>query len=446
MADGSGVIAAVLDSGITLNRNVFKNANGESKILSVWDQTVPYSSETAGNRYGLGRIYGSEEINSELEKIAGNGSVNGRPSGAISNIARDVNGHGTRVAGIIAENAPGAEFIIVKLAGGNKAGFAKTTSIMYGVDYCVKYAQEAGRPCVINLSYGNNSGGHDGRAILETYLDSVAESYTVSIVVATGNEGDKAHHKEINIEGRTEVNMLMGQNEQDLTLEIWKSYQDSCEIILVSPAGEAHVIEPGFDIAVLEGVRVAIYYAGPTPFEIDEEIRLLWVDAAVPSGIWKVVFEPEEIRYGRVDLWLPVSEGISGDTRFTEPTVDTTLTIPSTAAGVISVGAFNAEKRSLASFSGNGYTRDGRIKPDIVAPGVDVETVSPTGSSVSSGTSFAAPFISARAAVLMSEGIVEKKDPFLYGERLKAVIISEAERLPGRFSYPNPQTGWGSVS
>ena len=491
MADGTGVIVAILDSGISLNRRVFRRENGESKVISVWDQTVAYDSESAPNRYGLGRIYNSDEINEAVNSAGGgtfpgsiSGSGVGSPvGGSISSIARDVSGHGTRVAGIVTENAPGADLLIVKLSGGNREGFAKTTSIMFAVDYCVNFARELGRPCVINLSYGNNNGGHDGRQILETYLNHVAESYIVSIVVATGNEGDRAHHKEIRLEadpgfgtvgagsgvtgiqrapgsttggtgvdGRRAgmgnelpVEILMGENERDLTVTVWLSFQDRCQVRLESPAGESFTVMPGFDLATLENVRVAVFYGDPTPLNMSREIRFRWLDAAVPSGIWRLVFVPEEIRWGRVNMWLPVTEGLAGDTRFVEPTLDISLTIPSTADGVISVGAFDDNRNTLASFSGRGFTRDDRIKPDVVAPGVDVETIAPVGTSLSTGTSFATPYISARAAVLMDWGIVQGNDPFLYGEKLKAYIIREAQPLPVLREYPNPEVGWGAV-
>ncbi|MGN0164950.1 MAG: S8 family peptidase [Lachnospiraceae bacterium] len=432
MADGSGVLVAILDSGITLGRRIFQKENGESRFVSVWDQTVPYDPETAANRYKLGRIYDSGEINQ---------AVSGR-----RDLARDVNGHGTRVAGIIAENAPGAELIMIKLDSGNREGFAKLTSIMYAVDFCVRYASEQGMPLVINLSYGNNNGGHDGKAILETFLDDVAVNYLVSIVVATGNEGDKGHHRQVDTTRREEVGILMGENERNLTMSVWFSFQDQCRITLTSPGGESLTVMPGFDLVVLDNTRVAVFYGEPTPFNMTRELRFRWLDSAASSGLWTLAFEPQEIRWGIANIWLPVSEGLAGDTRFTEPTVDTTLTIPSTADRVISVGAFDSRRKTLAAFSGRGYTADGRIKPDVVAPGVDVPAITQTGSALSTGTSFAAPFISARAAVLMDWGIVQGNDPFLYGEKLKAYIIREARPLPVLREYPNPAVGWGAVS
>ena len=69
-------------------------------------------------------------------------------------------------------------------------------------------------------------------------------------------------------------------------------------------------------------------------------------------------------------------EAVQRDTRFLYPTENTTLTIPSTASKVISVGAYNTAYSSYAEFSGRGYTREtNQVKPDLVAPGVGIRCV-----------------------------------------------------------------------
>ena len=150
---------------------------------------------------------------------------------------------------------------------------------------------------------------------------------------------------------------------------------------------------------------------------------------------------------GRYDLWLPAQAALNPATRFLLPTADTTLTIPSTAAGVISVGAYNDSYLSYADFSGRGYTRtDNQIKPDLVAPGVDIVTVQKGGGYAAvTGTSFATPFVSGSAALLMEWGIVRGNDPFLYGEKVKAYLIRGARQLPGFEEFPNPTVGYGAL-
>ena len=155
--------------------------------------------------------------------------------------------------------------------------------------------------------------------------------------------------------------------------------------------------------------------------------------------------KPKSIGTGRIDVWLPVKGSTSTDVRFLNPTEFTTLTIPSTARNVISVGAYDSINMSYAIFSGRGYTVNNEIKPDIVAPGVDIDVAIPGGGyGKASGTSFAAPFVSAGAAIMMENGIVNNNDPFLYGDKIKAKLISGARKLPGYRVWPNEKLGWGA--
>ncbi len=126
---------------------------------------------------------------------------------------------------------------------------------------------------------------------------------------------------------------------------------------------------------------------------------------------------------------------------------DTTLTIPSTSAKVISVGAYDSNLNAYADFSGRGYTRvTNQVKPDIVAPGVGIMTAAPGGGySARTGTSFAGPFVTGSAALMMEWGIILENDRYLYGEKVKAYLQRGAKQLPGYEMWPNPQLGWGAL-
>ena len=124
---------------------------------------------------------------------------------------------------------------------------------------------------------------------------------------------------------------------------------------------------------------------------------------------------------------MPSSAIRNQTTAFLRPTPTTTLTIPSTASRVITVGAYDSRQNTIAPFSGRGFTwNNQQVKPDLVAPGVDITSCAPGGGYV-------------------QWGLLEENDIFLYGEKLKAYLINGAESLPGFTNYPNSQTGWGSL-
>ena len=167
----------------------------------------------------------------------------------------------------------------------------------------------------------------------------------------------------------------------------------------------------------------------------------------VESGIWKFTLIPEHIVEGRFDLWLPSAGVLNRATRFLRPTPDTTLTVPATALRPVSVGAYDDSLRIYAPFSGRGYTREYEItKPDLAAPGVGIVTTQKGGGYAPvTGTSFAAPFVTGAAALLMEWGIVRGNDPYLYGDKVKAYLRKGARELPGESRYPNPQIGYGAL-
>lgn len=144
-------------------------------------------------------------------------------------------------------------------------------------------------------------------------------------------------------------------------------------------------------------------------------------------------------------MWLPGSATLGSDTRFLRPVEETTLTIPSTASKVITVGAYDALTNAYADFSGRGG-RNGIQKPDLVAPGVDILTAAPDGRYTrQTGTSFAVPFVTGAAALLMQYGIINGNDPYLYGEKVKAYLRRGAAPLLGIREYPDERVGYGSL-
>ncbi|MDE6182069.1 MAG: S8 family serine peptidase, partial [Eubacteriales bacterium] len=169
----------------------------------------------------------------------------------------------------------------------------------------------------------------------------------------------------------------------------------------------------------------------PVPYTLEQGVffEIIANRNRISEGIWKIVILGQNIIEGRFDIWLPVTEVSSRNTKFLKPSSSTTLTIPATASNVISVGGYNSLTNSIADFSGRGFTRNNQLKPDIVAPAVNITTASNfLGYDTLSGTSFATPFVTGACALLMEWGIVNFNDLFLYGERLKAFLRLGARR------------------
>ena len=471
--NGRGVLLAVLDSGITWDLEVFRKADGSTRIRYLWDQTV--SEETASMRYGkmpdgfsLGTEYTAEEINAALQMPALD-RYRLIPS-------RDLSGHGTAVAGIAAGKsadglytgaAPEAELIVVKLglpgnSGGVEEGFPRTTEILRGVTYALRKARQLNMPLVINLSFGNSYGSHDGSSLLERFLDNASEIGRTVICVGSGNEGAARGHFAGNITRDSRVELAVGNYERNLNIQLWKNYSDVFRIRLQAPGGEeaelSTNIQGGKYTLELEQTRILVYLGEPLPYAVAQEIYLDMIPAEgsyINAGIWTIRLEPVVTVTGQYYLYLPAGNGRGDSTGFYRSTPQVTLTVPSTAAKVITVGAYDPVYDTYADFSGRGYadststigvTAAGLTKPDLVAPGVNIQAPDVYGSFLPvTGTSFATPIVSGAAALLMEWGIVQGNDPFLYGEKVKAYFRKGARPLRGETEYPNDRVGYGKL-
>ena len=454
---GEGVLAAVIDSGIDWKNTDFRNSDGSTRIFKLWDQTV--APESSGYAPPEGYVVGTE-YNRDVINLALSGDEAALRS---MNLSRDYSGHGTFVTGIAAGNGQGmagsfrgvafeSELIIVKLGDSEQRQFPRTTRLMEAVNYCIMEAQKAGKPVVINLSFGNNQGSHDGTDLLSTYLNAVSGVWKNVIVCGSGNEAGKGIHASGMLRYRQaeSVELAVGEYEPGFNLQLWKNYSDEYGVELIAPSGErsGNLRTYGADRLRLDNTVVYVYYGQPTPYSRYQQIYFEFVPAGgyVTPGVWRIELTPVRIVDGRYDLWLPESVALNEDTRFFNPSEDTTLTVPSAAGNVITVGAYNSRTDAYASFSGRGYTRiNDNIKPDIVAPGVNIVSTAVNGGyTIRSGTSMAAPFVTGSAALLMQWGIVERNDPYLYGEKVKAYLIRTARHLPGE-PVPSKRTGWGAL-
>ena len=431
---GRGTLIGVIDSGIDFSLNEFKNPDGTTKIRNIWDQTLtPIEGEQTPSGYDLGVEYDEEQINEEAGIRT-----------------RDFSGHGTAVAAIAAGVAPESQLIIVKMGNPRRNGFPRTTEMMLGIDYVIRKGIEYQMPVAINLSIGNTYGSHRGDSLVEQFID-IASAYGRTVIcVGSGNEGTTAGHVQGTlVEDEEEIiELAVQENAPTLNLQIWKSYVDEVEITLETPTGErVGRIRPelGPQQITLDGTKLLIYYGEPSPYSVRQEIYIDFLpeEQYIESGVWKIILMPGRIVDGIFEMWLPSQSSLNVGTAFLYPNAQATLTIPSTASKVITVAAYDARTLTYANFSGRGIAEG---KPDIAAPGVDVITARVGGGYQSvTGTSFATPFVTGSAALLMEWGIVRGNDPFLYGEKVKAYLRSGAKELPGFTRYPNEQIGYGAL-
>ncbi len=445
---GRGVIVAVIDSGIDYYHGDFRNEDGSTRILKLWDQSK-------------GRVYTREEIDEAL-------AAGSREAAREIVDSVDLSGHGTAVAGIAAGNgresggryrgvAYESDLLVVKLGAPKADSFPRTTELMTALDFVVREAAQQLRPVVINISFGNTYGSHDGRSLLEAYIDDISNYGRSVVVIGTGNEGNAGGHTSGVLPQGTGgpeavVELSVAPYETGFSVQLWKSYEDVWDLTLVAPDGErSGPVErrPGPGILRLGDTEILLYYGEPSPYSMAQEIYMDFLPRGryVDPGIWKFILTPETIVNGNYNFWLPSSAVLNPSTRFLQPSPDGTLTIPSTAQRPISVGAYDDSTGSYADFSGRGYTQiAGRAKPDLVAPGVNIITVKNGGGyEAVTGTSFAAPFVSGGAALMMEWGIVRGENPYLYGEKVKAYLRKGARQLPGFDLWPNPLVGYGAL-
>ncbi len=427
---GKGTIVAVIDTGINAASSEFRNPDGSTRLLYIWDQVS-------------GEEYDREQIDAAL--LSGS-MIPGR----------DIAGHGTNVARIACGNygvAPQSDIIAVKMGVAEPDSFPRTTQLMLAVDYVIRKAVAHNMPVAINISFGNNYGDHTGQSLLESYINDAAGSWKCVFCIGSGNEGLGATHASGRLSDDAEqtVELAISPYETSVNIQIWKDYWDDFEVEIITPSGnnlgrigrygQVRRINAG-------GTTVLAYYGQPSPYSIRQEIYIDLIPSGdyIQQGLWRFRLIPFSIVSGRYDMWLPAISALNEGTGFTSPDSSLTITVPATAQKVVSVGAYDARTRTPAPFSGRGFvagiSATAYVKPDIVAPGVDIrlsETV------VVSGTSYATPFACGAAALLMEWGIVKGNDQYLYGEKVRAYLIRGARQLPGFMQYPNNQVGYGAL-
>lgn len=460
---GKGCVIVIIDTGIDYTSPVFRNPDGSSRILAIWDQTV--QTGTAPEGFFYGSEYSREDINRALQSD--------NPYEIVP--SRDENGHGSDLAAVAAGSildngmdymgvAPEADIVVVKLKECKEyfrefyliprnVPAYQENDIMLGVFYGDRFANTFRRPVVYCIGLGTNYGDHSGSSALSRYLDAVAVKRSRAVVVCGGNEGNAAHHYLGNLNSpespgisREAVEVRVGPNSDGFLMELWGNLPDIVTVSVRSPGGETiPAIRLGIQDIITYGFiyeRTRITIAGNLVEPASGEELISMRIQAPTAGIWTFIVEAaRDIHNGQFNIWLPIKQFLNSEVTFLKPSPYTTLTEPAMAADVISVSAYNGASRSFYIESGRGYTRTGEINPDFAAPGVNVSV--PQGKQT--GSSLAAAITAGAVAQFMQWAVVEENNPLVESREIKNYFVRGAARSDD-LAYPNREWGYGQLN
>lgn len=476
---GRGVIVGIIDTGIDYTYDIFKNSPVDSRIGVLWDQMVENTdSDDNGQDNNIGVLFGNvyyrQDINRALVVMEEGGDYNGIVD------SQDESSHGTYVAGVVAAAAPEAELAIVKLKPAKQylrkyffiaddQQVYEETDLMLGVRFLLEYARLQRKPLVILISLATGSGPRTGATPLANVLSLAAARTNVAVVTAVGNEADNRTHVSaaaVSDNSPYVCELNVGADEDGIIIELWAGTMDILSVGFVSPSGEIVTRIPAKDNVInthdfiFEKTRITVEY------QVVEELsgfELVFIRMIRPAqGVWRINVYSLTTILGTFNMWLNMKKLMGSDTYFLNSNPDTTLLEPSSDERVISVGSYNHRTGSADIDSGRGYNAKGAVKPDVVAPGVNViwppydnninsNSVNVHGvMRVMSGTSVAAAHVAGMAALLLQWGVTDGNNRLMGNNQIKSILTRGAVRnvnieQEGE-GYPDPVSGYGRVN
>lgn len=471
---GAGVIVGFVDTGINYTDSLFRNVDGSTRIIGIWDQTNNsdnsnnIENETVKPFSAFSALYGTqytaEEINLALNSD--------NPASIVP--TRDENGHGTFLASIAAGNrderagfsgaAPQASIAMVKLKPAKQylrdfyliqdgAEAYQENDIMMGVSYLYFLARKYSMPLVVCIPLGTNIGSHMGMSRLGQYLNQVSLSNGSAVITAAGNETGARHHFRAVMDASTDevtAELRVGEREAGFSMELWAENMGVYTVGFISPTGEV-----AREISVpLRGENTVSFLLEQTQITVYTQIadvsagsQFIFMRFENPmSGIWRILIRNSLDIRETFHIWLPVRGFISDETYFLRPDPDTIITDPGNARYPITVTAYDHTKNSIYIHASRGYSLSGRIKPDLAAPGVNILGASVSGRRLTrmSGTSVSAAHLAGAAAILLNWGVLNANYPYLNTPVLKSIFVRGAQRNPA-LTYPNREYGYGTL-
>lgn len=450
---GEGVVIAIIDSGIDYLHPDFINEDGTSKIISIWDQ------ESTNNTPPEGMIFGSEITREEINQAI----INKDSSLSVDNI-----GTGTIAAGIAAGNgrlnnsytgvAVGSELVVVKLRE-YKDTYEEgrinylNTDFLAAISYIGDVIRKERKLLIINLTVGDRSQSVILTNLLDTF--SYLNSTGIVLVSGAGNEGNTDIHYEGQfIDNQTSQDVIIEvANQKMLDIALTANGPGTVGVTVISPSGE-------MSYQVMYSPDNQIYRGRFNLENSSYEIRLIypWILSGnellkiriddIRPGIWTLRLFPEILTTGEYDIYLPNQNLIPINTRFLDPNSYSTITLYATIENVITIGAYNGKTSSMWIGSSKGPIKGKGIKPDIVAPGVDI--ISPfinQSYTTSTGTGVSSSLTCGVLALIMEyisqQGNYARKQ--LFTQVLKTYLMRGATKQD-IYTYPNPSQGYGILN
>lgn len=467
---GEGVVVGIVGTGIDYLNERFITEDGRSRVISIWDQTLEGGTDLSQLDIGYGSLFSKEKI----QEAIGVKKQGGNPYDIVPH--RDEVGHGTAIAGIVgARNfgayddmnsvAPKCEFAIVKVKEAKKINLElngigeRTTQIYEGADigfaikYLAKLQLETKKPMVVYLPLGSNCSGHDGHSALERYAEFYERRRGFILVTDCGDEGNSETHTSGALApvGKSSVVVLsVDEKEINFCISIWISRPNKVAVGIIAPSGET-----------LEKLPIPTYQEGEATVNIGsyqiriqtaiqeetggEQVVFIYGKGNI-GGIWQFIITSEYAIDGRYNCWILQKKLLKENTKFIIPDPYITLTIPSTGVAIGSTAYYNQRNNTVVAESGKGYTRDGRVKPGVASPGVDILTVGKNNSMiVTKGAAAAGGILTGATALLLEWGIVQGNDENLFGAKAGNYIIRGTKTIKG-VTFPNPDWGYGILS
>lgn len=450
---GKNILIAIIDSGIDYLHPDFIEDN-KTKIVSIWDQ------ESDKKKPPDGLIFGSEFTRDDINKAIEEKD---------KTLSEDIIGTGTTAAGIAAGRgnlnsqykgvAIDSELVVVKLREykdtykKGKINYQKS-DFLAAIRYVLDVAKKENKNMIINLTIGLIS-----KSIVEsTMLSTFNELLEPGIVVVSGagNEGNTDIHYRGKVKDKNKIDDIVIQvgEQTNLDITLVLNGPDKIGATLISPSGEMsykimytpeyYVYKGKFN---LEDTDYEMRFSYPWLESGNEELTISLYN--IKPGIWTLRLIPEFIIDGNYDVYLPNKNIISNETRFSDPASEATITMYAASENVITIGTYNDKTDSIWIGSSKGPVKLSLIKPDIVAPGVDIiSTYINSSYNTSIGTGVSSSIVSGVLAVIIEYITAEYAFPqaeLLSIQALKTYLMLGATKKD-IYTYPNITQGYGILN